>query len=523
MTETVAELKISPIDFAVDMGNRYAQQVSQSDKKGKGQFFTPKDIAVFMAAQCSLPAKKNIRVLDPGCGTAILTYALLERLTSGTDLPDLIEVVLYETDAYLIKYLEETIKHAKAYYLAKGVTLIVSLHVSDFVLSNAVQFRSEIPFVFEQEAQTFDYIIANPPYFKLAKEDDRSKAAQHVMSGQLNIYSLFMAVSAKLLDENGEMVFITPRSFTAGKYFESFRNFILDEVNITFTHLFASRKDTFGHDNVLQETLIIKAQPHHKQKDRNGIVISTSTGIKDLHSPTQKNYALSELIDFSSKEKIFHIPVSNTEDRVLHLFKSWKHTLQDYGLNISTGPVVAHRLRDSILDDDSKAESSPLIWMHHINKMKFDFGLIKPNKGQFLVTNLQSKPYLLENKNYVLLRRFSAKDDRHRLISSPYVGGFLKGRYIGVENKLNYLYKSQSELSETESFGLSALLNSSIFDVYFRTFNGNVNVSASELRVMTMPSYEQIIHIGNMVINLHSPSVEQIDEIVEGILDFQLK
>ena len=37
-----------------------------------------------------------------------------------------------------------------------------------------------------------------------------------------------------------------------------------------------------------------------------------------------------------------------------------------------------------------------------------------------------------------------------------------------------------------EVMGIAALLNSDLFDNYFRTFNGNVNVSATELREMPM-------------------------------------
>lgn len=72
--------------------------------------------------------------------------------------------------------------------------------------------------------------------------------------------------------------------------------------------------------------------------------------------------------------------------------------------------------------------------------------------------------------------------------------------YIGVENKVNYIYRTKGNLERSEAVGLAALLNSKLFDTYFRTFNGNVNVSATELREMPLPPLETIKEIGNRII-----------------------
>jgi adenine-specific DNA-methyltransferase len=126
---------------------------------------------------------------------------------------------------------------------------------------------------------------------------------------------------------------------------------------------------------------------------------------------------------------------------------------------------------------------------------------------------------LVPNKNYILLRRFSAKDDKSRLIASPYFAKKQDCDFVGIENKVNYIYRPKGELEQNEVFGLSAVLNSKLFDNYFRIFNGNVNVSATELREMPLPPLELIKHIGDqLILQTTDYSQEQIDELVNRIL-----
>jgi adenine-specific DNA-methyltransferase len=120
------------------------------------------------------------------------------------------------------------------------------------------------------------YIISNPPYFKLSKDDKKTIAAKELVSGQPNIYSIFMGIAAKLLSKNGELIFITPRSFASGNYFKAFRELFFNTVQIDKIHLFNSRKDTFNRDSVLQETVVIKAIREKINPNKNVLVSSSA-------------------------------------------------------------------------------------------------------------------------------------------------------------------------------------------------------------------------------------------------------
>ena len=88
--------QIEPVDFelpsqyADSLGVQYAKQVTLKHKKDNGQFFTPIPIANLMASLCSIQ-KNRIRILDPGCGTAILTCSLIEFLVNKSSIIQSIE------------------------------------------------------------------------------------------------------------------------------------------------------------------------------------------------------------------------------------------------------------------------------------------------------------------------------------------------------------------------------------------------------------------------------------------------
>ena len=189
-----------------------------------------------------------------------------------------------------------------------------------------------------------------------------------------------MAICAKMLEEDGQMIFITPRSFASGRYFQSFRDFLFRHVHIDLIHLFNTRKDTFSKDEVLQELVIMRMHPAHEVST---ITVSFSQGIRDLGEPYQKDYAATNIVDVTSVEKIVYLPVDGRDEAILSLFRSWDGNMEKYGIKISTGPVVAFRAYDSIVSDPAE-DTVPLYWLHNVVKMLCDHPVQKKDKGQYI-------------------------------------------------------------------------------------------------------------------------------------------
>ena len=199
-----------PTNYADRIGRLYTDTVTAAFKKSSGQFFTPVSIAYFMGKQINAD-KDSISVLDPGCGTAILSCAVIENLVLQSKVKR-IELVTYETDENLIPGLQKVLEYITIWGMRHDVRIDCRSYCEDFILSNYPVLYSDTIYERAENLQKYDLIISNPPYFKLSKEDKRVKAAQCIIDGQPNIYSIFMAISALLLAEQGQMIYITPRS-----------------------------------------------------------------------------------------------------------------------------------------------------------------------------------------------------------------------------------------------------------------------------------------------------------------------
>ncbi len=514
----------SPTDFADRLGVHYSGSVIKKHKKEYGQFFTPAAIARFMARLTEI-SKDSVRILDPGSGTGVLSCALMESLFEKKPGLRKVDLTAYETDGKILPYAEQGLKYLRKWLRQRNVELRYKIIPKDFVLENGDVLEDErvLALFHKPGIKKFDYIISNPPYFKLSKIDQRTKVSGKVVSGQPNIYALFVAVASRLLNEDGQLIFITPRSFASGNYFRAFRDFFFSNIQVEHIHLFGSRKDTFNRDDVLQELLIIKGEPSKSEHLERTVTISTSRGLKDISSSKTRTYHQWELIDLYSREKILHLPTNGIEEDVINRFRAWTHKLKDFGIEISTGPVVAFRAKKYIKErhENGKVILAPLYWLHNVVKMNIEWPAHKIGKGQYIEICENSRSVLIPNRNYVLLRRFSAKDDKSRLIAAPHFANPNEPEYIGVENKLNYIYRPKGNLERSEAVGLAVLLNSSLFDTYFRTFNGNVNVSATELREMPFPPLETIKEIGGRFISENDFSVSKIDSDVEEFLNLR--
>ena len=516
----------TPVEYADVLGHAYLAFAKGGHRKNGGCYFTPAAIGRFMAEFHSY-SEPHLRVLDPGSGTGILSAAVCEA-ASESDTVKSLHVDAYETDPVLADLTLLTLAFSREWLALRGIALTFDVVRRDFVLEyaatlNATSNSNGHGWDFDDLRHRYDLVISNPPYFKIGKDDPRAVAWSSVVHGQPNIYTLFMAVFAELLSESGKLVCIVPRSFASGPYFRRFRQVFFRRVAPTAIHLFESRKDVFKSQTVLQENLVLTARRRTDGEalDEGQVLVSHSKAVEDLADRKRLLVGLDSILDLGSKNKELCIPVCSQDLALVRVVRTWPETLGSLGLDISTGPVVPFRATQFLAHSASGSSAAPLLWMHHVKPMRVEWPSAGTHKPQWIKAVPKSAKLLVRDETYVLLRRFSAKEEKRRLVAAPLVRGCLNAGMVGLENHLNYVRGVSRPLDEEFARGLAALLNSVFLDRYFRMSNGNTQVNATELRAMPLPNERDIRLIGMKAHErLHSKTnLPMIDALVSEILN----
>ncbi len=485
-----------PSAVAARLGEHYARHNSSARKKELGQFFTPLRIGECLAHWATPPSTEAIRVLDPGFGTGILSCCLLEQFAKNSTTLRRIELEAYDVDESLLPIAQEVVGHLTDWLASRGIELTTRLHTADFILAHAAVWQFPLA-----PPATYDVVIANPPYFKLGQHDPRNVLAGAAYA-QPNIYALFAVLAGKLVRPGGELLFLVPRSFSSGPYFARFRRFAHQQWRWARFHLFHSRRAAFKKDAVLQETVLFKAVRYGSANPglaaSPAVIISASAGMHDLGEASELAQPLAELVGPERQGSLLFLPTDAGENALLTRFRSWTHRLADLGVGVSTGPVVAFRAAEWLRAQPAPG-ALPLLWMDNVGPGgRWRWPLTSRTKPQYLAA-ATPKTQLVPNRNYVVMRRISAKDDARRIVAAPCLAADWAASHLGFENKLNYLYARRGEFTPVQAIGLAALLSSRPYDQFFRLFNGNTQVSATEARELPVPAWPAIEALGAQV------------------------
>jgi adenine-specific DNA-methyltransferase len=116
-----------PVDYADKIGLSYSVFVNQNHKKNKGQFLTPSAIARFMGNMAKSD-KSHVSILDPGCGTAILSCAIIESLVCSNSNLKSISLDSYEIDNDILPFTTSVLDFLKDWFGKNGISINVAMN-----------------------------------------------------------------------------------------------------------------------------------------------------------------------------------------------------------------------------------------------------------------------------------------------------------------------------------------------------------------------------------------------------------
>ena len=192
-------LTISEVSVLYEFSLAY---VDRSSRKSEGQFFTPDDVAQFLARRAApLPIGTWI---DPCCGIGNLSYWLAAAQTDPRQFVAS-RLILVDRDPLALR-------------LARALLAIeFGLDADEY---RSLSKRSRVADALADPLPPFDYVLMNPPYVVVPRDDRFPDSAD-----SRDLYAYFLERLGKLARKG--VVAITPQSYTSGRKFAGLRRLLV--------------------------------------------------------------------------------------------------------------------------------------------------------------------------------------------------------------------------------------------------------------------------------------------------------
>jgi hypothetical protein len=324
----------------------------------------------------------------------------------------------------------------------------------------------------------FDLVICNPPYRKLASAEVARLPAhlRELCFFQPNLYAMFMALSARLLNAKGVAGLLTPMSFLSGRSFQEVRHQLATSHHIQRVDLVEARGGVFL--GVEQDTAITVLAPAPARAARTEVFAGVSPG----------RWRRVGTVSLDTSGGPWILPRRPRDAKLMATANG--RTITDYGYASVVGHVILYRDRRpryATLQEARRARAVhpvPMLRALEIRpsgRLRFQ---IAERPDCFI--DAGQHPQGLVRERAVVLQRVTAPEQARRLICAP-VPETLQREYDGVmgENHVTFLVAQPG--AKVSPALLAQILGSEPVDRLFRCRSGANNVSTYELAHLPLP------------------------------------
>jgi adenine-specific DNA-methyltransferase len=265
----------------------------------------------------------------------------------------------------------------------------------------------------------------------------QKKFFKDIISGRVNIYSLFIFKSIQLLKPNGKLIFVIPTSLLSGKYFEKIRSYIHDTCNIDDIIMLGS-KDFI---DALQSTMILK--------------------ITKLSDTLKSN---NNFIIMFSNTVIF----SNEYYNINKILKG-KKFISNYNCDVKTGNIVWNQHKDKLNNKKLNSDYIPLIYPRNLIDNQIVFKNHDKKKQYIKIDKEPIKPPFIVINRIIGIKEISLKPVLVEISNDQF---FFENHINVITGKLEDLKIIYNSLSKPET------------NHFIKNIIGNTQLSKNELLYM---------------------------------------
>ncbi|OQX98892.1 MAG: hypothetical protein B6I24_04140 [Bacteroidetes bacterium 4572_128] len=319
----------------------------------------------------------------------------------------------------------------------------------------------------------FDIVMGNPPYIQLRElstgkyYDENNKFYEIAKGNRMNLFQLFMPLAFDIVKKNCFVSLIVQNSFLQEVTCNNIRKHIFDNYQIMQIDSFPERDNVHKRvfENAKVSVCIVSCKKIKKEEHNFNFKIWEE---RQLLNHSHIKYSKNEIINnYNYKIPLFNVNLKKIYNKILFSIKN-KELIN---LDVFSGEInmTIHKKYFNKNKKNNLLIKGAQVLRYHISN--------KPSQGivNYINLNQLKKKYnikgrLEHHKNKrIVMQRITGVDSKIRLIMT-YID-----KNIFCANSVNYIIESPNYSLKY----ILAILNSKMFNFYFKMFSTNTNITIS--------------------------------------------